>query len=162
MIRKKLYCNLKVLNNTRHRYSHNCYNVNTVLVCKYVFCFVSQLLQIWQTRILDHWRRTAQDNENIWGCRWEVSLDHSCSHKPGTVLPTYTMDNREKREEQKWSQITERSKGFDLDPKQTKTEISCHERKTPRKNANVGWCLWFRLNAVVSNNVQLYTSIQIS
>lgn len=51
------------------------------LVRKYVFRFVSQLVQIRQTGILYHWWRTTQDNKDISGRRREVILDHVIGHK---------------------------------------------------------------------------------
>lgn len=52
-----------------------------ILVCKDVFRSVSQLFQIWQTGILDHRRRAAEDDEDIVGCSGEVVLDHVIGHK---------------------------------------------------------------------------------
>lgn len=52
-----------------------------MLVCKYVFCLVSQLVEVWQTGVLDHWRRATQDNEDISGRSGEVVLDHVTVHK---------------------------------------------------------------------------------
>lgn len=58
-----------------------------MLVCKDVFRWVAQLVQVWQAGVLDHWRWAAQDNEDISGRSWEVVLDHVLGHETGTVAP---------------------------------------------------------------------------
>lgn len=51
------------------------------LVSEVVFCLVSQFFQIWQTGILDHGRRTTEDNEDITGWDREMLFDHVVGHK---------------------------------------------------------------------------------
>lgn len=42
---------------------------------------MSQLVEVWQTGVLDHWWWAAQDNEDIMGRSREVVLDHVMAHK---------------------------------------------------------------------------------
>lgn len=65
-----------------------------ILVCKDVFRSVSQLFQIWQTGILDHRRRAAEDDEDIVGCSGEVVLDHVIGHKSWAVAPVWRIRSR--------------------------------------------------------------------
>lgn len=57
---------------------------------------MSQLVQIWQTGVLDHRRRTTQDNKDVAGRSREVVLDHVTGHEPGAINPI--LRSRQKRE----------------------------------------------------------------
>lgn len=70
------------------------------LVCENVFCSVSQLVQIWQTGVLDHWWRTAQDNKDVSGRSREVVLDHLRGYEPWTVAPILRKRKRERKKDQ--------------------------------------------------------------
>lgn len=52
-----------------------------MLVCKDVFRWVAQLVQVRQAGVLDHWRWATKDNEDISGRSREVVLDHVLGHK---------------------------------------------------------------------------------
>lgn len=70
------------------------------LVCENVLCSVSQLVQIWQTGVLDHWWRTAQDNKDVSGRSGEVVLDHLRGYEPWTVAPILRKRKRERKKDQ--------------------------------------------------------------
>ncbi len=57
------------------------------LVCKSILCFVAQLVEVWQTRVLDHGGWTAHHDEHITGWRREMVFYHISINKPFAVFP---------------------------------------------------------------------------
>lgn len=67
--------------------TEHCEAIVRTLVGENVFCSVSYLVQIWETGLLDHRWRAAQDDEDVGRWRGEVVLHHGTGHIPGTVAP---------------------------------------------------------------------------
>lgn len=57
-------------------------NKKKTLVRKDVLCFMSQLVQIGQTGVLYHRRRTTQDDEDVAGRSRKTVFDHVVGHEP--------------------------------------------------------------------------------
>lgn len=66
---------------------------------------MSQLVQVWQTGVLDHWWGAAQDDEDVSGRSRKVVLDHVMAHKSRAVPPIWRKRKSYREKNKGWCHL---------------------------------------------------------